>query len=108
MMVPPIRWMVGGAALPYLLGVGGLGDPEALLEIGVPQRRVVVVVAVDDAAERHVELVLFARQLQAVLDLGLLLPERVHARKILHRAFYIGMQLRPEQFGPRIGNAAEA
>src|SRR5260370_9272668 len=56
--------------LPYLLGVRRLGDLEALLKIGVPQRRVVVVIAVEDAAEPHAELVLFPRQLQAALNLA--------------------------------------
>src|SRR5216683_1090235 len=99
------RWR--RAALPYLLGVGGLGNLEALLEIGVPQRGIVVVIAVDDAAEWHVELVLFARQLQAVLDLGLLLPERIHARKILDGTLDERMQRLAEQFGPRVGETAE-
>src|SRR5262249_30810555 len=89
-----------GAALPYLLGVGRLGDLEALLEIGVPQRRVVVVVAVDDASERHAKLVLFARELEAVFGLGLFLPPCIHARKILFRPPYRSLQPPPPQSTP--------
>src|SRR5262249_12943269 len=55
------------ARRPYLLGAGRLGDLEALLEVRVPHRDRVIVVAVDDAADRHAELVLVARELDAVL-----------------------------------------
>ena len=81
MMVPPMRWMVG--MLPRAdqtsLASGRLGDLQALLEIGVPQRHRVLVVAVDDLAERHAEFVLVAHKLDAVLDVRQLLAEGADA-----------------------------
>ena len=48
---------------PGFLGARGAGDLEAFLEVGVPHARDVLVVAVDDPAERHAELVLVGGQL---------------------------------------------
>src|ERR1700716_3585869 len=100
------RWHVAASG-PYLLGAGRLGDLESFLEVGVPQRDRVMVEAVHDLAERHAELVLVARELDAVLDVRHFLAERPDAGQPARGAFHESRKVGTEQVETGIGIAAE-
>ncbi len=95
------------AARPHLLRARALGDGQPLREVRLPQLRHLVVVAVNDAAERHAELVLFARHLDTVLDVRHLLAEGPDAGKAAGAFFHELGKGGPEQVDTRIGHAAE-
>src|SRR5262249_35316109 len=82
---------------PNLLGIRRFSDLEPLLEIGVPQRGGILVVAMDDLRKRHTELVLVARELDAVLDVRQSLAERIDAGQSTRRAFHEGSEIRAKQ-----------
>src|SRR5262249_57474520 len=63
--------------------------------------------AVDDFRERHAELVLVARGLDAVLDVRQFLAERPDAGQSARGAFHEGGEVGPEQIEAGIGKAAE-
>ena len=92
---------------PGFLGAGAVGDFQPFLEIRIPHARDVLVVAVDDPAERHAKFVLVARQLDAVFRVRHFLPESVDARQPARGALHERVQVGAEQVEPRIGEAAE-
>jgi hypothetical protein len=61
------------ARRPDLLRADRLTNSQVLFEIGIPQRDRILVEAVDERADRHPELVLGVRKLDAVLDVRHLL-----------------------------------
>src|SRR5262249_47602103 len=92
---------------PNLLGTRRFSDLEPLLEIGVPQRGGILVVAMDDLCKRHTELVLVARDLDAVLDVRQGFAERIDAGQSARRALHEGSEIRTEQIEAGIGDPAE-
>src|SRR5262249_6868100 len=89
---------------PHLLGAGRLGDLHALLEVRVPQRYGILIVAVDDAPEWHAEFVLLrAGELDAIVDVGHLLAERAEAGEAACRSLHELGERRPKQVDARIG-----
>ena len=106
MMVPPIRCAVpGAAAAPDLLRVGRLGDREGFLAPVFPAADRVLIVAVDDARDRQPELVLVARELDAIFRQRHLLAEQADAGEPARRALHEVGERRPEQIGPRAREA---
>ena len=88
---------------PHLLGAGGLGGLLPLFEVGIPQRDRVLVEAVNEAAERHAELVLVARELDPVLNVWHALAEHADPGKATGSTFHVVMQVRAEQIKASIG-----
>jgi hypothetical protein len=64
---------------PCLLGARRFGDLQAFREVRIPQLGHLVAVAVDNPPERHAELVLVARDLDAVFDIRHFFAERADA-----------------------------
>ena len=62
---------------PRFLRAGALRNLQSFLEIRVPHRRRILVVAVHDAAERQAELVLVGGELDAVVHVRQFFAERI-------------------------------
>src|SRR5437660_68006 len=88
----PFPWMK--TSVDHILDTPGLSDAERAAMLG-------------DTAERHAELVLVARRLDAILHVRHFLPKSVDARQPARGALHERVEVGTEQVEPRIGEPAE-